>query len=452
MPRGEIAMQPCGADNRRHRRNRDRGGPPANLLACTLIVTAVCAFFVWGQAASAANKEVPISTNLAALESRFFKHSYGDQTVDQRLSRLEELVFGETATGAEQERLARLLDATGQKPLLEAAGGTTGTTSQSAATAETQQRPQTSARNTDSAREVNQAAPPEHGQSSSIEYPMITRLETVILNRPYPHDQLRKRLDRLEVAAFGQPSGIVDLSERTDRLKNFAGLQAPDDDMVPLPTSDYLTFPDEHDSRTGILQEVGLLEESVFGRTYTSDPLLQRVSRLERSVNPEDGVQSSVPLPERLDQLRLAISKSQRPSISSAKRPIGSWQPSSSYTPVAQTNAAANSGQRPNASNNNTNNSNTSPNEKGAAPQRKHPWLRGLGKALEIAGQIALNTLGSSLGGGYYGGYGGLGGFGGYPYSVPPTGSGFGFGGVGPYWGGGIGFGAAPITLGGRYY
>uniref|UniRef100_UPI003B985175 hypothetical protein n=1 Tax=Klebsiella pneumoniae TaxID=573 RepID=UPI003B985175 len=50
-------------------------------------------------------------SDLARLEIKFFQHSYPKDAEPARLDRLEKMVFGEVKTGADADRLSKLVEA-----------------------------------------------------------------------------------------------------------------------------------------------------------------------------------------------------------------------------------------------------------------------------------------------------------------------------------------------------
>src|SRR5476649_819444 len=61
--------------------------------------------------------------DLSKLETKFFEHTYATDSSNDRLARLEKMVFGETRTGSDAERLSNLMQTTqGQDSDVPAAG------------------------------------------------------------------------------------------------------------------------------------------------------------------------------------------------------------------------------------------------------------------------------------------------------------------------------------------
>src|SRR5438105_217849 len=73
----------------------------ASLLLAASLSLGVCVGSAW----SADSTDASLST----LEMKFFQHDYPKDTIDARLGRIEKMVFGESKTGSDQERLSNLM-------------------------------------------------------------------------------------------------------------------------------------------------------------------------------------------------------------------------------------------------------------------------------------------------------------------------------------------------------
>lgn len=372
-----------------------------------LVVASAAIFLVSSSAQAASGPAQPADLNqsLSQLEIRFFANDHDDQANDARLERLEKFIFGETKDGTVQQRLDTLLKAIPAPPLPAAASNVP---------------PETGPRNE---KQISPAATDQEARTqpppNSSDYPTVSKLETLIIGNSFAGEPIQKRLDRLEIKAFGQPSDSDDLTARVDRLKSYTGLQTPfsEDEYVPPAVANRYANPEGVASGGGILQNVFQLEQNVFGRSYAKKAMIDRVSTLERAVFPAEQETTGLSLPERIDRLMAAVGEERSlsgyppepkprsaPDFPSANPPISNPAPA----PVtANNNAPA-----------------ATPNRSGRS------FLRGLGKALGLAGQVALGALG-----------------GGYSSSYMMSGSSFGmgsaFGGFSPGFGiglGGIGF------------
>jgi hypothetical protein len=229
-------------------------------------------------------------TNLSRLEVKFFQHEYPKDTMDSRLDRLEKMVFGETKTGSQQDRLANLVSAV-PNPAPVAEDEPAAPPTEQASSGGSQSAPQAKPKK---AAPV-QAADDNYTPPDSSKYPAVTAVENRVFGKDYAADPVNKRLERLETKVFGKPSNIDDLSERVDRIKQATGVdiakQAPrgsdwaDDDedemdmasggspsagrtvpYTPPPGDDGRSF-SGHDLRQDMQQAFGNRGMSGFGGT-----------------------------------------------------------------------------------------------------------------------------------------------------------------------------------------
>ena len=172
-------------------------------------------------------------TRIAMLEVKFFRHDYPKDSIDSRLARLEQLVFGASRSGSQSERLARLvtavpnLDATPAPPEVTALPEVprrTAAASGQRHSGGTRTPPGTTPK----------AVPP-----ASSRYPAISAVEARIFGKNFASEPIGARLDRLEEKLFGRISGGNDLSERVDRIKSATGI-----DIARQPPAGYIVDPD----------------------------------------------------------------------------------------------------------------------------------------------------------------------------------------------------------------
>lgn len=202
-----------------------------------------CAFSVQVPAYAALSDD----PNLGKLEQRFFQHSYPKESNEERLDRLEKMIFGEAKDGNERERLDNLVSAV---PNLNApaddrsgsggngAGARSGSGSGSGA-----------GRNSGGGNNIASDDEPDAHKPQKVDgeskYPAVTAMEQKVLGKEYTTEPVAQRLARLETKVFGKPSGIEDLTDRMDRLKAKTGIdiarQAPpgsdwdDEDDIDFP-------------------------------------------------------------------------------------------------------------------------------------------------------------------------------------------------------------------------
>jgi hypothetical protein len=202
-------------------RYKTKGAWGGLLVACALTLS------VFTAAAPPVHAAPASSADLERMEQKFFQHSYPKDELSARLERLEKMVFGETKTGSDDARLAKLVEAIPASSPGENAGGSDTASSGSAddvaaaprkppARAPKQQpTPPPSNDDTDTA---DRPAPGDE------KYPAVTAIEQKVLGRDYPQDPVNQRLARLETKVFGKPSTTTDLSDRVDALKGRTGI------------------------------------------------------------------------------------------------------------------------------------------------------------------------------------------------------------------------------------
>jgi len=185
------------------------------LLGASIFLSLGAATFAYGDT----------DTNIVKLEKRFFEHDYPKDTTEARVERLEKMVFGEAKTGPVQERLTALMSAV---PLTDNTEASSNLSSHDADS--------NSSSNYDSTRSAKNVPTAdvkdfEDAPGPVGNYPAISAIENRLLGREYNDEPARKRLDRLEMKAFGKLSGMDDMTERMDRLKMKTGVdvakQAP---------------------------------------------------------------------------------------------------------------------------------------------------------------------------------------------------------------------------------
>src|SRR5579875_362892 len=292
-----------------------------------------------------------IQDTLGKLEDRFFEHEYQTDSISARLERLEKMVFGEARTGSNEQRLKELQQAIPAQP---------STAEQSpaappASAAPSQQAPAGDAQAAGGGTAPAAAGADQDAETAGTDYPSVTALEQQLLGKTYADQPIRKRLDRLETKAFGRPSGIDDLSVRVAKLQEFAhpatavnsGSEADNEEAPPATRSGWVeeqgagqaysppgqstynagapagqpygqsygqpygqsygepaygggspASGSPSGSDTGLEPQVSSMENQVFGRTYPSLPITDRVNNLEVSVFSNESPQSNLPLPE----------------------------------------------------------------------------------------------------------------------------------------------------------
>jgi hypothetical protein len=274
------------------------------LIAALLITTSLPAF--------AADKN-SINADLTSLENRFFMHAYSSDTVDERLDRLDKLVYGRVRQGTDQDRISSLLLSV---PNVQ---------SQSVATSTSSSQPGSTTLEPEHPQTAMPGPAPSRASSSGQTvdyYPTVTALEKKIEGTTNISLPVQDRLAKLETVAFGKPSTSDDLSKRVDHLKEYARKKFGSDDY--LTSTNAVGF---NSGDAGLTAEVTSMEQEVFGTTYGRDDLNSRLARLEHAVLPQRDIQTFTPMPARVQQLEQALNTSRRP-INTAAAPNSFQSPS----------------------------------------------------------------------------------------------------------------------------
>ncbi len=232
---------------------------------CKFIITAsifsLCAFGAQGFAATV----MSVANHLSKIENDLWGFDYRSENESERLSRIEKNVFGRVNTNDTiEKRIEKINTALGiesQKETLSSAG------------------------------ELMQE------EVEGVKYPQIDQLELKLFSKVYDKENIYKRIERLEKKIFGSTQD-GDLASRTDKLKGYLNIdttprtvytQQDNYGFMPQSRSDYYGAYDEYNSYD---QDIGIqisgLENSLFGKTFSQDPLGLRLNRLERKIFQRD--------------------------------------------------------------------------------------------------------------------------------------------------------------------
>jgi hypothetical protein len=269
----------------------------------SLFLRALLSLLLCGTAPASGSDIDPFNSDISSLEMRFFCHTYANETDDQRLDRLDELVFGYVRQGSAQKRITSLLLAVPnvQSTSEQQTGATPATTTYSLEP----ERPQMAAVPPPSAAPQPAAIPaqPSEDQTSSEPYPAVTALEEQILGKTETNLPVAQRLSNLEAKAFGKPSSSTDLGKRVDLLKQYVAKKNGGNENY-LTSSNAVGWAPGNQSLEG---EVASMEQEVYGVTYARDRLSSRLDRLDKTLLPNEPPQTFTPLVTRIDNLEAAL-------------------------------------------------------------------------------------------------------------------------------------------------
>lgn len=173
------------------------------------------------------------ASQLKLLELKYFEHNFNSDSAEERVARLENLIFGETESGSPADRVNKLVST------LLADGETLDPIGSSQADAgpshlNPSRSNQTVQQGDDDDDDSSQSPKPRQTSAASNKpsssnsysnpgnYPHINNLEKEILGATYESQTLPARLSRLETKAFGSPTDSGNFSARTDRLEDYA--------------------------------------------------------------------------------------------------------------------------------------------------------------------------------------------------------------------------------------
>lgn len=281
---------------------------------------------------------------IAQMEVKYFEHTYPNDTQEQRLDRLEKLVFGEVRTGSDDERVSSLLAAI---PNLSAApsqdaGSSSGSSGGDGQGSQTQAAGQDQTA-TGQDQGADQSAYGGNAQDYS-EYPSVTALEMFFFHKSFQGEPVKHRLDQLESKAFGHVNAAGDLSDRVDKLEEAARKQNHGVGVDPTSKTEatqgsngmggpmmgaapqYVAPPQYgapqygapqnnspmppagwQSAGTGLNANIDQLEQMEFGRIFGQMSLLDRVKQLETRIFPHEVVDANASIPDRVNTMMHAV-------------------------------------------------------------------------------------------------------------------------------------------------
>jgi hypothetical protein len=265
----------------------------------SLLVIVILSLFISCMAPVLGAETDPFNADLSNLEMRFFFHTYAKETDDQRLDRLDQLVFGHVRQGSQQDRITSLLLAVPNAPSPTQQTATAPVPTQNALEPE---HPELATTPPPAPTSPAPASQPS-GQSSSEPYPTVTALEEQILGKTETNLPVAQRLSNLETKAFGKPSTSSDLGARVDLLKQYVAQKNGGSEKY-LTSSNAVGWSPGNNSLEG---EVASMEQEVYGMTYSRDRLSSRLSRLEKTLLPSEPAQTFTPIVTRINNLEATL-------------------------------------------------------------------------------------------------------------------------------------------------
>ncbi len=240
--------------------------------------------------------ETKTSKTLSKIENNLFGIEYTTQSDSQRLSRIEEQVYGEAKNGNIKSRLDALSN--------DIATGEMGKEITPKKDTFDEEDNYTERKLADNSQYFEEEKEPDNPK---IDYPVINDIEQQIFGKTYKNENINSRLSKLEKEIFKKTYND-DLAERVERLKDKVAYTAPkfnteennyyydEQDNYFSPNTLAQSNPDTfYHSQKGdyvdkqiadrdFRSKLNKLEKSVFKQSFSNDTVDNRLSRLESTI------------------------------------------------------------------------------------------------------------------------------------------------------------------------
>ena len=234
------------------------------------------------------------SQELSRIENNLFGIEYSKQTDNERLSRIEEHVYGEAKTGSIKSRLTALSN--------DAATNLMG--QEITPKRDTFDEEEDNFNNNRLAQKTEEYIEPDNPK---IDYPVVNEIEEQIFGKTYKNLDINTRISKLEKEIFKKNYEDA-LSERVERLKNKISYNERKDNTEEknyyydeqnnyfspdtLAQNSESTFyhsqrGDEIDKKIAdrdFRSKLNKLEKNIFKQSFSNDTINNRLSRLESSI------------------------------------------------------------------------------------------------------------------------------------------------------------------------
>jgi len=213
--------------------------------------------------------------DLDSLETRFFQHTYPNQSMSERLDRLDQLVFGVARKGSDQERLTKI---------------------QSVLAGTTPSAPEPQTASAPAAREAAPIAeaPPEPARPSRAKGRQRPAAPKVAAQTPKEEESFTPMDD--SDAGNVQPFTADRTPEPASSRSNQIASASPFRSQTPAAAPQSIGM-------LGVLEQ---LENRQFHHTFNGQPLPERVGRLEAALLPNNNSLRNAPLSVRVSRLAQA--------------------------------------------------------------------------------------------------------------------------------------------------
>lgn len=270
------------------------------------ILTLLIILFITATSFAAAN----YSAQISEIENNFFGIDYPKDTDTKRLERIEKVLYGYEQNGTVENRIKKIAQDTGTTFENKKA--------QSTSSNENVKAPMPTPKSSQPKEEDYVA------EDSTVDYPIVDKMEQKVFNKSYKSENIYKRLDRLENKVFQSTSKDV-LNARVERLSDAV---LYNEKTAKKDNSGYLPYPQQIKQNTqkygrygnndtgkysddNLSVQIATLEKHNFNNVFINESIGQRLNRLEQKslgkTFPQDNAQTRV---ERLAAVDAAQSNS----------------------------------------------------------------------------------------------------------------------------------------------
>lgn len=196
---------------------------------------------------------------ITEIETNIFGYDYSTEPEITRLERIEKQLYGEKRKGNISQRLKNIQDDTGFTIVKEV-----------------QKQQQTN----------TQSTLPQLKEDSSVEYPIVDKLEEEVFKTTYKNENIYSRLDRLETKIFNQTNNDS-LNNRVDKLASVINpkKQIKKEEPIYNDLNNYYRNNGlEPISDQSVPFQLATLEQNILKNDYMNDNISTRLNRLEKEM------------------------------------------------------------------------------------------------------------------------------------------------------------------------
>ena len=212
---------------------------------------------------------------IGSVETALFGYDYKGEDDTKRIERIESYLYGQKKTGNIQRRLTDIQNDIGYNSAVKDANNNENASNEAIGKTNTYRND----------KDVNKLK-----EDSSVNYPIVDKMEQEIFKTTYKTEDIYNRLNRLEEKVFTRTSDAP-LSDRVDKLSSVIMPKKSFKNSLPKfnYTSDEL---EEYYSNSGLDPindnslpfQLSALEEDLLKNNFESDNIANRLTRLEKKL------------------------------------------------------------------------------------------------------------------------------------------------------------------------